>query len=378
MNIFKHLILIVFGFGILLSTVSVSKFGNDGKIQHILILNSYHADFRLGREAIDGIRETLNNSFPGIGINVHYMDTMRYSEKIAWPLVYDTVKAKYTRKKPTIIIAMDNSALEFLMVYRNELFPKIPIVFSGVNFYEPDMIKGHEKWITGVTEDFSFRGTVRLMLQLHIDLEYVVVLHTPTLTGRLLDIKTRKDMNSIFQKADVAVTHWIDYTFAQLSSKLRSMPPNSALILTGMHRDITGEAFSSTEAENEFLKNNLPDHVPVYSFWNIYDDIMVGGLVFDGRTHGIQVAKKVIGLIRGVNIKHSPVEPPIVQKMFYYKKLVKFGIKEDRLPSDAIIVGKTTYGGIIEKYGIAFLAITFIQIMILVFWFAKRSPEAEE
>lgn len=373
MRLLKYMVLVICLFGLFGLPLSLSNRSKTSKDYHILLLNSFHADFRQAEESIAGLKETLEESIPGISTHVIFMDTMRYSESIAWPLVYKALTVKYKNiKTPTFIVAMGNSALEFLLEYKNEFFPNVPIIFSCINFFDPAMIKGYEDHITGVTEDFSFRSTARIMLQLHPNLERVVVLYSETLTGRLLKIKMQKEIDNIFNAADIKVEHVINYTYDELKSLLIAMKKDEAIIYTGIQRDRNGNIFSNTEAEIVFLQNSIPNDVPLYSFWTIYDSIMVGGLLFDGRTNGIQVGKKLVNLIRGMDIKHSPVEPPIVKKMFYYDKLIKFGIKEDRLPQDAIIVGKNYHQTFIKKYGLWFLLITVMQILMFLYWFAFK------
>jgi len=61
-------------------------------------------------------------------------------------------------------VAFDNPALELLMRFRNELFQGIPIVFGGINDFNPIMLLGHQG-ITGVAEIMDDEKTLEMVLK---------------------------------------------------------------------------------------------------------------------------------------------------------------------------------------------------------------------
>jgi PAS domain-containing protein len=65
-----------------------------------------------------------------------------------------------------VIVCSDDHALAFLLEHRTTLFPKVPVVFCGVNDYSERLLAGHER-ITGVIEAFDIRQTVDMALRLH-------------------------------------------------------------------------------------------------------------------------------------------------------------------------------------------------------------------
>lgn len=339
----------------------------------ILILNSYDEGFEFGYDTIKSLKSTIYEQVPDVSIGVHYMDTHQYPEDVAWPLMYETLKLKYKKTKPTLIVAMDNSALNFLLKHGDELFGEIPVVFSGINFFDPAMLKGHENHITGVTEDFSFRSLARTILHIHPDVERVVFLHDNTLTGHLIGKKT-EEIDPIFKNADVKIEHLIEYKFSDLTKLLRNLNKNSIVLISSIHRDIDNVTLGSSNAEVQYLKENIPKYVPVYSYWGeIYNELLLGGEMLDATLYGIQIGQKVAQIIIVGNIKKSPVEPPIIKKIFFYDKMIDFGIKEKRLPSDVTIVGKNEIGNVFGSSAFKILAgATIIQVMLFIFFFMRK------
>ncbi|MBZ0255670.1 ATP-binding protein, partial [bacterium] len=72
---------------------------------------------------------------------------------------------KVKRIHEDIILVTDNYALNFVLKYRDELFPGIPIVFCGINSFNPSLVKD-VPMITGVVERSDIIGTLELALKL--------------------------------------------------------------------------------------------------------------------------------------------------------------------------------------------------------------------
>ena len=57
------------------------------------------------------------------------------------------------------IVSSDDHALDFLLKYRDELFPGVPVFFCAINDFQPERIVGHNLF-TGVYETYDVPGTV--------------------------------------------------------------------------------------------------------------------------------------------------------------------------------------------------------------------------
>ena len=86
------------------------------------------------------------------------------------------LKWKYTDKsiKFDLIIACDNASLDFLRIYRDELFGKVPVVFVGINKFQDSMIEGMEP-ITGLVETYDKEASIETALKFHPSAEELVI-----------------------------------------------------------------------------------------------------------------------------------------------------------------------------------------------------------
>ena len=125
----------------------------------ILILHSYHKGLVWTDREDRGIVDTLRQN-PDLSIFTEYLDTKRYKLSCMEKAFGEYLKVKYSENKPDLIICSDNNALNFLKKYHDLLFPRIPIVFCGINDFNKKMLKGFNAPITGVVENFDIPGTV--------------------------------------------------------------------------------------------------------------------------------------------------------------------------------------------------------------------------
>ena len=343
-----------------------------------MILNSYDQGFDFGRETIDSLTDAIVDEIPNVSLSIVYMDTHQLSEKVAWPITYNRLKQKFGNIKPTTIVAMDNSALDFVVKYKTELFDQIPTVFSGVNFFEPKMLGDFSQCITGITEDFSFRGFARTVLFLHPNVERVLFLHDDTLTGHLIS-KTTSSMDSIFTNAGAEIEHLVKYTFEELTKTLRELNKNDVVFISSIHRDVNGATLGSSNAEVDYLRRNIPFDVPIYSYWgDIYNLLLIGGEMLIAQNYGEQIARKVLRVMKNKSIKKEPIEPPETQTIFFYDKMLQFGIRENQLPTGVKIIGKSEGFTSPSTIVYVFIVLVIIQVGIIILFIIHRKKHQRQ
>ncbi|MHC4501382.1 MAG: hypothetical protein ACYS21_20015, partial [Planctomycetota bacterium] len=131
----------------------------------VLILASYHPTLRWTSLIVHTIERQLMRSGATMRVHTEYMDSKHFSDKAHYANLYTLLKNKARRRQHDVIITVDNNALLFLLEYRNELYPNVPIVFCAVDRYHDSMyevrpakttinkiLAGHES-VTGVLEE---------------------------------------------------------------------------------------------------------------------------------------------------------------------------------------------------------------------------------
>ena len=134
------------------------------KLQEILILNSYHPGYAWSDDEQAGVIDVFRAKDKKWLPVIEYLDLKRLPDGKHLPRLKQLFRLKYQNKKFSLVIAMDNSALEFAIDNQKKLFGNAPIVFCGVNNYTPSLLKGRSE-VTGIVEAIDLAGTIEVMLR---------------------------------------------------------------------------------------------------------------------------------------------------------------------------------------------------------------------
>lgn len=134
-----------------------------------------------------GIKEVLSGSPSRPRIHTEYMDTKRNPTADYLAMVAEPMLRFKLRDEPyDLILVSDNDALSFDLKNRDTLFRGTPIVFCGINNFQPALLAGQAD-ITGIAENVQIRETVALMLQLHPATRNIFVVgNSDDLTAQIL------------------------------------------------------------------------------------------------------------------------------------------------------------------------------------------------
>ncbi len=142
----------------------------------VLALHSYSQEYPWTKRQHQGFMQILE-ALPdhAFSTSVEYLDTKRiaygpdYAQKTAAYLA-----GKYQGYRPRIIYVTDDNALIFALTHLAEMFPEVPVFFSGVNNYrirdrlDPDQI-------TGVFERKDIAPNLDLMRHIAPDIQDILV-----------------------------------------------------------------------------------------------------------------------------------------------------------------------------------------------------------
>ena len=114
--------------------ISPSVHAQDEQTKSVLVLNAYHKGFPWTDNLMSGIESALEPEENNIELIVEYMDTktMGYGAEYK-QILYELYSYKYHDHDFDLVISSDDNAFNFLIEYHEELFPRAPVVFSGVN-----------------------------------------------------------------------------------------------------------------------------------------------------------------------------------------------------------------------------------------------------
>lgn len=330
--------------------------------QKVLILHSYHEDFKWTSDINKGITNQLNK-YNNIETYIEYMDSKRFVEDEYYNKLFSLYLTKYKNTKFDLIISSDNNAFNFLKKYSQKLFNNTPIVFCGVNYLKEEYLDGFDNF-TGVNEKSDLKRNIDLILRLHKNTKNIVVIVDTTTTGNILKKEllqiTDNYKNINFRILDNVTTDEIIYDVSTLDK-------NSIILMTIFFRSKDNIFYEYDEVPKLIAKNT---NAPMYGLWdfNINNGI-IGGFLTSGYFQGEKAAELGQKILNGKKVKEVPLVFKSPNKyIFDYNKLLEFNINEKILPIESLIINKPqTFYELYKKEIITLIIIFVIMIILIIF-----------
>ncbi len=333
--------------------------------KQVLVINSYHIGYKWTDDIMRGITDVFKAS-GNVDLRVEYLDTKRISDEKYLEQVSQLFKDKYQDAHLDLIMSSDDAALNFLFKYADNLFPDVPVVFVGANFFDESRLKGYERF-TGISEEADIAGTLDLALSLHPETKKVVIVNDTSVTGQNVD----RILRTLIPKYPQLTFEFLeDVTMDEVRQRVGTLPADSLVLVTIFFKDKAGgfyeyDQFTSLIAESS--------SVPVYGTWDFSLGYgIVGGKLTSGYTEGERGAKLALRILNGENPNTLPVEKQTQSRyMFDYPVLQKWGVNEAMLPADSTILNRPVSfyeenKGLVWGVSLGFITLLFV-IAFLVF-----------
>jgi diguanylate cyclase (GGDEF)-like protein/PAS domain S-box-containing protein len=302
----------------------------------VLLLNSYDQEMNWVKGITRGVLDTFSQTEGSISVRIENMDTKMISSSQYHEVYANYLKVKYKDVSLSVILASDNNAYDFLRKYRDKIFPDIPVVFCGVNNFQPEQI-AHLDSFTGLEEVISFKETVHLISINHPKATEIFIINDYLPTGRAWVEYIKKNLQE--SKLEIKIRFSDDVPLPDLKEEIKNLPETSIVLLGIYYSDTHG--FSSTyEAIGEELAE--VSKVPVYCLaeFNI-NQYVIGGIVISGNSEGSAIANTALKIIDGVSPQTIPVRSTGSNRgIFNYPRLVEYGIDEQQLPPNSIVINR--------------------------------------
>lgn len=287
----------------------------------ILLIHSYHKGYKWSDDMSKVIEKNFSEK-ENIFLSTIYMDTKRIDTPEYLEKFYHYYKERFNHNKFDVIIVADNSALEFVQLHYKELFYNIPIVFLGINNFNKSMVEGINQ-VSGVVENVNVEKNIDLILELHPDLDKLLIINERSVTGDAM----RKEINLVSPKYKnkVEIEHIDSMDMDEIESKTKTLSSNSAILWVLLFKDNTGRFFTYKENLKQIRKIS---RVPIYGLWDFYLNYGIVGGFLTSATSQAESACKIVDQVLAGN---KPNAIPIMEKspnryIFDYHELERYKI----------------------------------------------------
>lgn len=306
---------------------------------NILCICSYNYSYDTVPQHIQGIEAGLGDL--SYEITYENMDAKRFYEADDIQEFYNYLSYKIDKIDAhyDLIFVIDDTALRFVINYRNELFGDVPVVFMGINSISDATTSAALHNVTGISETLDFESNYDLMKALFPDRNEIVVLcdGSNTSSGEYVEfLKFTENHPEI----SYTVLNASYYTQKGLKRALSELDNNNIIYYLEFSQDGDGNLYTINSASS-FVDNNVTN-VPVIrlTMANCTNSIL-GGISYS-YTHAGEVAGKMAGkILNGVSADNiALISDTITESYFYQDKMDEFGIKSSQLPADSYIANE--------------------------------------
>ncbi len=329
--------------------------------RNILVLNAYNQGLSWSDNIIRGIKSVLDPETEAVELYLEYMDTKRLVPDAAYyERLYELYKQKYRATKFDVIITADNDAFNFMLEYRDRLFPDTPVVFCGVNFFEDAMLEGKRTQFTGVVENVDIRATLDVALAQRPQTREILVINDGTTTG-LVYSRLFREVAQDYENR-VNFVYYENTDVRALEVALRNLTEDNLVLLILFNRDRAQRFYTYEQAIDLIYANTK---APIYGLWDFYlGRGMVGGKLTNAFSQGEAAAFKAQRILGGDAAGDVPIQWESPNRyIFDYRELQKFGIDTATLPVNSEIINRPL--AFIEQYGAVIWPLSAVGVVLL-------------
>jgi signal transduction histidine kinase len=278
----------------------------------------------------------MNSPTDHIEVFNEYLDSTRFPDELYQSRLADFLRTKYLGREPDVIIPALAPALDFVLKYRDKLFPGVPVVFGAIDKHEVEA-RTLGKGVLGIPMTVDLESTLDLALRLHQDTRRVVVV-----AGKSrLDAYWADEARRAFRRYETKMD-FVYLTGLPLNDLLRevaNLPDHSVVYYLHVLEDGLGNAYIPAEVARRI---SAAANAPVYGHYSTYiGDGIVGGCIARFENEGAKAADVAFRVLAGqepenISLSGTTKNPIVVD----WSQLKRWGIGEERLPPETIILNK--------------------------------------
>lgn len=337
----------------------------------VLIVHSYHQGFFWTDAFQQGLDEVLKHT--QLSTRVMYLDTKRLQSASYLDQLYHLYKTKFSEEQFQAIVVSDNTALQLMRRLAPEL-GDTPVIFGGINNYDPNMHKGLKA--TGITEDIDLLSNISLIERLQPEVKKIYVVTDYSITGEAVRQQLAKFM-ARYPDYTAIIEPLAPNTYADLLQFVASLDRQSSVLFWVYYRDNNGWITGA----KDWQQLNQVAGAPLYM---VHDLDMgfgaVGGVIQSGHIQGQQTAGQLVKVLSDPNARLPAVQTGSPEIKLDYQAVMKWQLGVDG-ESPSVFINKPR--SFFERYTqelriVASLFLTLTIIILMLIYYLSRLKRSEQ
>ncbi|HKR15417.1 MAG TPA: ATP-binding protein [Pyrinomonadaceae bacterium] len=262
-----------------------------------------------------------------------YLEANRFPGETQSQILRDYLKHKYADRKIDVVVAQSDVSLNFLVKYKNDLFPDTPVVFYSAIRPGADTLAERSN-ITGVVVFGGFKKTIDCALTIHPETEQVFIISGSLEHDRRFENRARSELKDL--EANVKINYLTDLSPAELRQAVARLPQRSLVLY--VWQQVHDEQGKLMETADVLASISSLSPVPIYGMSSpLLGQGIVGGYVYTPEAGAARVAEMVRLIAGGRPGRDIPIENVHTIPMFDWRQLQRWQIAENKLPPGSIV-----------------------------------------
>lgn len=262
-----------------------------------------------------------------------YLEANRFPGETQSEILRDYLKHKYADRKIDVVVAQSDVSLNFLIKYKNDLFPDTPVVFYSAIRPGADTLASRPN-MTGVVVFGGFRKTVDCALTIHPETEQVFVISGTLEHDRRFENRARSELRDL--EASIKINYLTDLSPTELRQTVAHLPQRSLILY--VWQQVHDEHGKTLETADVLASISSVSPVPIYGMSSpLLGQGIVGGYVYTPEAGAARVAEMVRLIAGGRPTADIPIENVHTIPMFDGRQLQRWQINENKLPPGSIV-----------------------------------------
>ena len=198
----------------------------------------------------------------GLQGNVDYyseqIDLARFPEPDYPAALRQFLRTKYSQQHFDVIIATSVAMLEFVTAGGNELFPEVPVVFSG----SPNSHAGPRS--TGIASSLEFKETLDLAVTLQPDVQRVLVVTGVSAWDKFYETLARRAFDGFDGRLTLEYSSGL--SMPALLHRVADLPARSLIYFLSLTEDSAGSKFVAVDALDKIA---AVANAPIYAWHTV-------------------------------------------------------------------------------------------------------------
>jgi signal transduction histidine kinase len=301
--------------------------------KHVLVIHTSNRLSGYGIAVESGLRQVLDaNPAQPAEIFSEFLDEPRFGGDRYELTVTTYLHDKYADHQIDAVVPGGDAALEFILRHRDQLFPRIPVLYLGVTPLALQSMPRLPPDVVGVPIVWDFAGTVELALKLHPRATRLVIVQG---ASKQDDWESVIDPQIAPILGHVQAEYWVGLPLPALQRQLRELGGDCVVLTMGFHRDRDGRFYLPGDAIALVV---AASSAPVYSAADVaLGSGVVGGRMLSYEGTGRQYGQILERLFSGQPDWQRMPESNPSSLQVDWRQIKRWGIDPRLIPPDAIV-----------------------------------------